>query len=461
MKKRLMLASGVMLCFGLLNGCKKSNSSEESTTSTFSTKNRNLAVNSNPNLLTTVGTNVQEFNELKDAAQETTRLRIKEHHWTDFDPTGFYVPANTTLNITVDQLAGSNLPKLIIGTYYRYRGTQNNGVPTIVQLTAGVNTINSGTYGGILWVRYTTTGTPSSSARLTFNSGHVKVPMFIKNQTTPTDWSNQLTTYTTPDVLLIGDYVYQVYARTRAINYLPQDNNFVLSIADSVWKGQSDYSGIDNSAAQHMDNVHNRMLVCETDYSTGTGGAYADHYAVYFKPSNIANAFTPAIATGWGMWHEFGHQHQSNNWTWNGLEEVTVNVYSLYSERMLGITPSRLKTDNRWPAILSYVNNPSTTKNYNSGPDAWVRLGMFQQLWLAYGDSFFTTLDKKARNEPYLTQTPTTKMRWFLLSASIIAGENLGPFFKKWGIPVTASVYTEVDNLGLPAPAVDPSTLSE
>lgn len=106
---------------------------------------------SNPDLLKTVGTNVQEFNELKDAEQEGRRMRINYWRWTDFDPTGFYIPANSTLTINVQQLAGTALPKLIIGTYYRYmtaqQGDQAHIDPPVFQLTAGVNTISSGQYG--------------------------------------------------------------------------------------------------------------------------------------------------------------------------------------------------------------------------------------------------------------------------------------------------------------------------
>jgi len=67
---------------------------------------------------------------------------------------------------------------------------------------------------------------------------------------------------------------------------------------------------------------------------------------------------------GWGPWHEIGHQHQQSAITWNETVEVTVNIYSLAVERMLGQT-SRLKRENRWEGILAYLDQPMADKNYN------------------------------------------------------------------------------------------------
>lgn len=465
MKRKLLLVSLTLWTFTISYSCKKNKLDEEKLTANISQKT--IAINSNPNQSTTIGTNEQEFNELKDASQEGRRLRINYWNWTDFDPTGFYVPANTTLTLNVEQLAGTTLPKLLIGTYYRYKGTQSNE-PLIVQLTAGLNTISSGQYGGMLWIRYTTTGTPTSKAKITFNSGHLRVPIFIKNQTTQADWDNQLATYTAPDVLLIGDRVYQLYSRTRAQGYQPQNNNAVLTTADRIWDLENYFTGIDGSATQHQPHVHNRILVTETDYTTGGGAAYAYYYGIYFTPNYCDEAFTSKIGdiNGWSVWHEMGHQHQQDVWTWSTLSEVTNNILSLFIERSMGVSPSRLKRDNRWPAVSTYLADTSPTKDFNTSTNInsagpWIRLYMFQQLWLTYGDNFFIQLNKKARVDNPTITTDAAKMRWFMLSACTISGKNLTNFFRKWGFLVSESVYTEIANLNLPQPAIEPSTINE
>ncbi len=45
------------------------------------------------------------------------------------------------------------------------------------------------------------------------------------------------------------------------------------------------------------------------------------------------------------MWHEIGHTYQNQNYKWDGLGEVTVNINALWIERELGFK-NRLITDN-------------------------------------------------------------------------------------------------------------------
>ena len=396
---------------------------------------------------------------MKDAIAERNRLAIG-NPWSDFDPTGFYLPPNTTMQISVQQLTGSARPKILVGTYSRYE-VKNN--PQEFTLTTGTNNITADQYGGLVWVRFGTTGTPSSSVRITFVSGHVRVPVFIKNQTTQTDWATQLSNYTaSPDVILIGNRVYQVYSRTRALNTQTQDNNYVLTKADQTMDVEDAISGIDGSAAQHQPNVNQRIIMTENN---GTGWMFATFYRTAYVTAAASSAFTSSIGgiDGWVPWHELGHMHQQQAWKWSTLGEVTVNIYSLAVERAMGVTPSRLKRDNVWPSVATYLADTNPAKNFNgsiSNGD-WVRLYMFHQLWLAFGDNFFKNLHKVTRVELPVVSTDAEKMRYFMLKSCSVSGRNLTNFFRKWGFSVNESVYTEIAALGLPQPAVDPTTLNE
>lgn len=448
---KILLAGAVMF---MITSCKKSEAPEEIQTPSINNK---IAINSNPSLTSTIGTNVQEFNELKSSTQERDRLNIGNWNWADFDPTGFYIPANTNLQVTVEQLQGTSLPKILIGSYYRYVAHEQ---PVVVQLTAGINNISGGQYGGIIWVRFTNTQTPSSKVRITFNNGHLRIPVFIKNQTTQADWNNQLSTFTSPDVLVLGDRVYQVYSRTRAISYQPQDNNAVITNADRFWDMENQLFGLDGSSPVHANNVHNKIIQTEIDRA---GNMWAYYYGTSVSYQYADDAFTIDNAVSWGVWHELGHLHQQKAWTWSTLGEVTNNIYSLYMERNLGIFPSRLKRDNVWPAVSAYLADTSPTKDFNNTTttSVWGKLYMFHQLWFAFGDDFYVQLNKKARVDNPTVSTDADKMRWFMLSACTISGKNLINFFKKWGFLVNESVYTEIANLGLPQPGIEPSTLND
>jgi len=461
-KFRLMPFAALLL----LTACKRTLIEPETKTPT-----EERSVFGNSTYKTTIGTNVQEFTELPSAQVEQDRLKVRVP-WTNYEATGIYVAPNATLNITVTQLQGTRLPVLMMGTKLR---DSDPGNPVETQLTAGVNNISGGQYGGLVWIRYTTTSTPNSRVRINFNSGHQRAAVFIKNQTTPAQWASQLSTYTAPDVLMVGDRVIQVFSRSTAQTYQSQDNNYVISTADKIWEWEHEISGMDGSAPQHQLPVHNRMLMVQTLFPAHWYGVAVNHATAYF-PGATSEVFTPTIGqiAGWGVWHEFGHQHQSPVWYWDELIEVAVNIYSLKVERELGIYPSRLKRDNIWPGVVSYLANTASDKNFNTGNymsnSAFIRLAMYHQLWLAYGDDFFIKLHKKARVDNPTNSNTYYRMRNFMVLACQVTGHNLTNFFRKWGFKTanvsgTATslepVYTEIANLNLPQPPVEPSNLTE
>jgi len=91
---------------------------------------------------------------------------------------------------------------------------------------------------------------------------------------------------------------------------------------------------------------------------------------------------------------------------------------------------------------------------------------MFQQLKLAFGESFYHELHRQARRETNRPTTTDTRMRWFMLKACNISGKNLTSFFQKWGMKLstqsaTDAVFTEITALGYPAPAQDITLLTD
>lgn len=412
-----------------------------------------------------VGDSIQEFNEVLNGFDENKRAGLGGT-WSDFSPTGYYLLPGDTVKLVVTQLAGSTLPKLLIGTYSRDTTRLD---PRTVSLAAGLNTITDNV-GGMLWIRYITAGTPTAKVRITIKSGAVRVPVFFKNQTT--DWAAQLASYSqAPDALLINDNVYLVWTRSRASNMTETDANFVLQKIDlGINQGENYISGFDGSTADHLPPVH-KILGVESN-KPGVWGA-ATWYRILFAPGFIDEGISAAtiVNSGWGVWHEIGHMHQQPAWTWSGLGEVTVNIYTLAAERAIGGNGvNRLKgsiTNN----ALSYLASTDPNKNFNatSGTinDPFVRLMMFHQLWLAFGDSFYINLHKQSRIEkPAFGNTDdpannAVRMRYFMLKACNISGKDLSYFFRKWALPVAQSVYDEIAALNLPVPTVDPTTLTD
>ena len=398
---------------------------------------------------------IQVFNEVPSGTKEAKRLG-QRNPASDFTATGFYVAPNETLTIHVEQLEdGSGVPTLFIGTFSRYKAKWN---PTVVPLTAGINTIQADEYGGLLYIRYNANdnSTPTGKVQLEFRSGHRPAPHFVLGKTTNAQWQAMLDTWTTaPDVILESNETMLVASRAKALEYRQENQQQLMQTFDEITKGEYAISGIDNSSAQHKENVH-KLLMTETDNS--------DYYmvATWYRTAYISSVMNVLLTVdgarnnGWGPWHELGHMHQQGAWTWDVLGEVTVNIYSLAVERKMGHLTSRLTRDNVWVDAMDYLMVPYVEKDFNAnGTSVFVRLAMFQQLWLAFGDDFYQTLHKETREEQATFSTREQQMRYFMLKACTISGKNLSAFFRKWGLKVSESVYTEILNLNLPVPAED------
>jgi len=456
MKKKLLLFT-VLATLGL-SACKKAAVLPEETVSSSKTTN-GATVES--------ATQVNVFNVTEKIDGLADRNRLQDN-WqlTDFTATGLYMAPGATLNISVQQTAGTRLPKLLIGTYSRY-GTWNTQ-PAAVQLTAGTNTI-SNAVGGLLWIRYTN-ATTGSTAKVTFNSGYQYAPYYKLGVSTNSDWINQLQTYTTPDVVLEGSNCMLVVSRTKAIQYQSENQDAVLNKITQIIALEDDLNGFDNSLPIHTKSVHTYLL---TQHEDPAYYFFAYDYRTAYITSDVNAILTlSALNDGWGVWHELGHQHQMK-WRWGALGEVSVNLYSLYVQRMLTPGPNRLVKDGVWPKAFAYLGKAAGTKDYNGATgyanplsDLFIRLCMFQQLTLAYGDNFYRTLAKEMRTENPILANEDAQMRYFMLKACNISGKNLSNFFQKWGLNLsspaaTTQIYSDMAALGLPAPGTDPSTLQD
>ncbi|KRD09176.1 hypothetical protein ASE21_15150 [Flavobacterium sp. Root901] len=397
------------------------------------------------------------FTNFVSGSTETDRLQSRVP--TDFAATGFYALPNTVLKIKVELVSGTQLPVLIIGTYSRYRD-QNEGNAQEVKLNAGENIVENITYGGLLYIRMGGKSF-SNKAKVNFISGHKKAPYYKLGETTETNWDEQLTTFAdAPDVILESERTMMVMSRAHALEYRLEDQGEILKKADEIINWEDDISGLDGSLPVHERSVL-KHLMTETDKEDPYMFATNYRTAYNFK-DGCEFPFTKKLYSkdGWGPWHEIGHMHQQT-WTWSGLGEVTVNIYSLMVQRKLGF-PSRLKTEKNWEKNMD-VYFAKTVRDFNTDSDLgpFGRLCMFQQLWLVYGDTYFHKLHKITREEKPAFADSDAKMRYWMLTTCKITGNDLTAFYKKWGLPAPAAVFDEIKSMNLPIPIVEPSTMRE
>ena len=131
----------------------------------------------------------------------------------------------------------------------------------------------------------------------------------------------------------------------------------------------------------------------------------------------------------WGFFHEMGHNHQSDDWTFDGTVEVTVNFFSLYNmEKICGKMPRQTeKMGNaglrrnvaRWKA----AGRPF--REWKSDP--FLALDFFVELRMKYGWDAFRKLFEEYRRLP-ASERPKSdldKRRQWCERFSRIVGEDL------------------------------------
>lgn len=408
---------------------------------------------------------VQNFQLLPTGQAEANRLGLR-FSFSDFTPTGVYVESNSTLKLNVKLRKGDVLPSLVIGTYSN--GDDWNTTPKEIFLNQGMNEINVGELsssgGGLVYLRFTSDNEVDGEVEVRFVEGWKHSPLYKKSVTSIDNWQKMLATFKDiPSVTLIGNKAFLVVSREKAIEYQDKKQDELLASIDEAITIQNDLSGMDSSKDIHKPCAH-KLLMAE--YSGTDYYMFAYNYRTAYNNEGVKYILDPDSFTyeGWGPWHELGHMHQMSTWTWGSVLEGTVNLYSLAVENARGIRPNRLQRDNTWEEVEKYLTLPNDQKDFNGDlVSVWVRLCMFYQLQLAFGDQFLKDLHKSIREKKYPVYSDTDMMRVFMLETCTTSGHDLSDFFKSWGLKFEGidEVYNEIASYWLTKPEVDPSGFRE
>ena len=145
--------------------------------------------------------------------------------------------------------------------------------------------------------------------------------------------------------------------------------------------------------------------------------------------------------SNWGFFHEVGHNHQSDDWTFDGTGEVTVNLFTLYVYEFLCGTPV---AENRRGSSAFRAEQMALYDFDDPDFELWKRepflaLVMYVQMqqafgWDAYREVFAAY---RALPEAERPKSDDEKRDQWLVRFSRQVGRNLGPFFEAWGIPTS------------------------
>ncbi|NQD71060.1 hypothetical protein HP439_10050 [Sphingobacterium shayense] len=402
---------------------------------------------------------LQLFHVTPSASAEADRMQLRANH-NDMQVTGFYTEPNSTITINVKYNSGTTKARLAIGTPFR---DNIRPIRQYFDLEEGSQTFTVDQYGGLAYIIYTSADqTTTGEIELSFGEGFIPVPYYEKGKTTHEQWVATLDSLKNdaPDVYFTSDHTVLVANMDEALLYKEEDQQLIVDKLDSVIGFSNYISGLSGTEGVHAI-PHNKHLITVRD--SASGGYMAASIAIFYTESLSYRMLQPKFLSntnGWGLWHEVGHTYQQKAWTWGDMTETTVNVYSLAVERGFGLPISRITENDSWGKLDTYFQKPISERQFNDG-DNDLKLIMFYQLGLAFGDDLFIKLSKQTRENRPTLSTDEEKMSYFMLSACRITQKDLSDFFRKWGFTVNEAVYTEISNLNLDAPEQDVSALRD
>ena len=374
------------------------------------------------------------------SVERTRDMQRKWFSWSPFEPTGIFCRANEQIQIRVH---GNHGIGAFIGTA---RLANGNFTPQLRNLNPGLNTISNATAGLLYFtLRHNHTIT------VEVVSGGIFSPLFVLGKHTQSDWQQMLNNLSESGLVeLISKRTWIVATRQNALNHLQGDPSHLLRTIDRTVEYGDEVSGLADFMPLERDRPDPHRLGFIADLSNQSF-MFATHYATGYNSQTAIMYVLDVnryVNNGWGPWHEQGHMRQMLSWMWslNLLQEVTVNIYTLYIERELG-NQSRLERTGTYNPIFAFLNQP--TRNFDAQGDAFIKLAMFWQLDLAFGKNFYPKLHQAYRALPTVPShnSGDANRQLFIQMASQNANRNLRPFFERWGVSVTAATNNMLNQL--------------
>ncbi|MYW24485.1 peptidase M60 [Bacillus thuringiensis] len=364
-------------------------------------------------------------------------LHQRRMSFSPYEPTGIYVNPGEEVVIQVE---GTQQIKAYIGTY-----SYEKEEPKQFNLNPGENKISSSNGGLLYFYNYHNTGEVVAKVK----KGGTPNPLFILGKHTTKDWKRMLAENSNPYAIEMKgeNSLLTMHPETVAEHLKQEDPAALLKKHDEIINIEHKISGLSKDGAGVANQGKHSIHFVEDWYTDNY--MYATYYRTAYSKGNLESVLNLEELTndGWGPWHEVGHQHQQDTWLWDGLGEVTVNIYSLAVQTTFG-HKTRLEQEGRYEAAFAYLGKPDAQEKM----DVFEKLVMFWQLYLAYGDQFYPNLHQMYRllHDTELPKSDEEKKQMFIYMTSKVAGQNLIPFFDKWGLIANDATREKIEKLNLP-----------
>jgi hypothetical protein len=367
--------------------------------------------------------------------------------------TGLFVPAGELVRVTLSQeLVASGL-RLQIGAHLdpALRPPLRRLPKVTREFTVdAVTTEVASAVGGLLYLVVPAEFAPDS-VRLTV-TGAVQTPHFVLGKTSVQAWRDSIRN--APGTW--GELESREIALTVPSDLLRtlDDPQQLLELWDRIVQAQGSLE------PRRLNGLGDRQARYVPDPHVSWGYMYAPAHRPLTIPMSAAKNFidakmlaTNADGDAWGLFHELGHWHQNDMWTFDGTGEVTVNIFTLYTiDKICGLPSAKAREDVFTPekmldTMRKHVAQGSPFGKWKSDP--FLALTMYVQIEQAFGWEAYREVFAKYRGLPE-NQRPSRdedqRDMWMVMMSRQI-GRDLGPFFEAWGVPVSSEARASIADL--------------
>lgn len=368
----------------------------------------------------------------------------------DWHSLGLYAPAGTVIRVSVPASAAGKKLAVQIGchTDRLWHLAEWRRWPNLVRRATidATETRIASPFGGLVYLDVPN-NCPLGRIDVTVQ-GAIEAPLFVLGKTSLADWRSRIRRLPGPWAELASPGII-VTVPSEAIRALddPQSLmnfwNRAVELEDTLaaWKPgdrkrPERFVADEQISAGYMHSGY--PIMCGND-------VYDDNVSIDLLRG------VPDRPGGWGQWHELGHNHQVSDWTPTGGGEVTVNLFSMYVINQMygvplaGTRPDALSPDVRQAKLRGYLASNRTCANW----DPFEGLLLYFQLIDAFGWQKLNQVLGEYRDLPQTERPQTDVERWdqWMVRYSKATGKNLGPFFVRWKVPVSAAALETIEPL--------------
>jgi len=382
-----------------------------------------------------------------DGATAVTKKLSIDPNTPRWHSTGLYAKAGDVIDVSFPAFAVNQNLKVRIGchTDQLWHLKEWKRAPQIaVSVPVTTQTLKvTSAFGGLIYI-----DVPDKNRLKPFEitiRGGIPAPRFVMGETTEEEWKTQRTL---PGPWAeIGSEKLIITIPSESIRQY-DDPAALMTFWDQVLDACADLATIP------VERASPERIV--TDVQISAGYLHAG-YPIMGPTSTIKELLdvqTLRSKGNWGYYHELGHNHQKPEWTWDGLGEVTVNLFTMYALDTLNPGASHhseVQIERQKKMVVEFEKTGQL-----DGP--FPMLIPYTQLRMEFGWEPFKKVfaEYRALPENERPKTLQEKKDQWLIRFSRAANRNLGPFYEYWKLGNSEEARQAVSNL----PAWDPPRLT-